>query len=91
VQAAIFIAVIKISLYPLADQKPILIIDCYVARIKNTVNVASKKNSIREFMCAAECVWPDMSGVQCGKNLTSRNSTSPMVCVRDSYTKRSLT
>lgn len=56
VQAAILTAVIKISLYSLADYKPILVVNCYVARVKNTMDVTSKKNAIRKFVRSTECI-----------------------------------
>jgi len=45
-EAAVFVTIVEICLYTLAYHEPIIIIDCYVTCIEDTMNVTSKKNAI---------------------------------------------
>ena len=45
-QTPVLVAVVKITFDPVADDKPILLVDRHVSGVKDAMDVAPKQNSI---------------------------------------------
>jgi hypothetical protein len=66
IKSVIVAAVLKLFLDAPTNFKSILGRHCYVARVKETVNVSSKQQAIPYLVWPSLRIWADMRGVQAG-------------------------